>query len=401
MLVIKELILQLLYAIHSGTTTLLSARLSMTLEPEAKRAIRNTHLRAVPLMFQFGIMHQIQVCIDTKATFSTRPFFLTLPPSLSDWRDLKDYVRSALTVHQPGWTNVEKVNGNLVGSCSIKRREDAQSAYEALLRLQHNGQSIPVHMFDTSSGYANPINCNCPYSSLHAPHPHHTELIREGLGAKHQFEKRGTEIRFPPLLGNAPTIVQYTPPTSDYGTYPSPTNQYASVADPMTSMCNTFQNCAIGQPSYPVYQQYPIQYAPTPAAVPAPTYATNSSGLPVNTTNGVVKGEVRELVLGNLSQKTKDKDVEKLFSKFKFKPVSLELKKDPSTQKCKGKAIVTFSSFKHANQVYKHFTQHKPFCLDRPVNVSFGKNETPITTTDAAPVGDGVGSLIVDSSMYR
>lgn len=256
-------------------------------------------------------------------------------------------------------------------------------------------------MFDTSSGYANPINCNCPYSTLHAPHPHHTELIREGLGAKHQFENRGTEIRFPPLLGNPPLSAQYTPtpPASDYGAYSSPTNQYASVPDPMASMCNTFQNCAIAQPSYPVYQQYPVQYAA--AAVPAPTYATNSSGLSVNTTNGVVKGEVRELVLGNLGQKTKDKDVEKLFSKFKFKPVSIELKKDPSTQKCKGKAIVTFSSFKHANQVYKHFTQHKPFCQDRPVNISFGKNETPITTTDAAPVGDGPGSLIVDSSMYR
>ncbi|TID26288.1 hypothetical protein E2P81_ATG00763 [Venturia nashicola] len=331
-----------------------------------------------------------------------RPFFLTvdyLPPSLSDWRGLKDYVRSALTVHQPGWTNVEKVNGNLVGSCSIKRREDAQSAYEALLRLQYNGQSIPVHMFDTSSGYANPINCNCPYSYLHAPHPHHTELIREGLGAKHQFERRGLEILFPPLLGNAPINVQCIPPTIDYSAYSTPTNQYASVADLMASMCNTFQNRSIGQPSYPVYQQYPVQY--TFAAAPTPNYATNSSGLPVNTTNGVVKGEVHELVLGNLSQKTKDKDVEKLFSKFKFKPVSLELKKDPFTQKCKGKAIVTFSSFKHTNQVYKHFTQHKPFCHDRPVNVAFGKNEIPITTTDAAPVSDGSGSLIVDSSMYR
>jgi hypothetical protein len=256
-------------------------------------------------------------------------------------------------------------------------------------------------MFDTSSGYPNPINCNCPYNTLHAPHPHHTELIREGLGAKHQFEQRGSEIRFPPLLGNAPVNTPYTPLASEYGTYSSPINPYASVSDPMSSMCNTFQNCSITQPQYTEYQQYPVQYAVTSAPAPAPTYATNSSGLPVNTTNGVVKGEVRELVFGNLGQKTKDKDIEKLLNKFKFKPVSVEVKKDPSTQKCKGKAIVTFSSYKHANQVYKHFMQHKPFCQDRPVTVQFGKNETPITTADTAPVGDGSGSLIVDSSMYR
>jgi hypothetical protein len=250
-------------------------------------------------------------------------------------------------------------------------------------------------MFDTSSGYANPINCNCPYGTLHAPHPHHTELIREGLGAKHQFEKRGSEIRFPPLLGNVP----YTPPVSDYSAYSSPMNQYASVSDSMSSMCNTLQNCSISQPRYTEYQQYPAQYAA--AAVPTPTYGTSSSGLPVNTSNGVVKGEARELVLGNLSQKTKDKDIEKLLNKFKFKPVSIELKKDPSTQKCKGKAIVTFSSYKHANQVYKHFMQQKPFSQDRPVTVQFGKNETPIPAADTTPVGDGSGSLIVDSSMYR
>jgi hypothetical protein len=317
-----------------------------------------------------------------------RPFFLTvdyLPLNLSDWRDLKDYVRSALTIHQPGWTNVEKVNGSLVGSCSIKSKEDATSAYEALLRLENNGRSIPVHMFDTSSGYARPINCNCPYGTLHAPHPHHTELIREGLSAKHQFEKRGSEIRFPPLLSSIP----YTPPPTEYS---SPMSQYASLSDQMAVLSIQSYSTTQAYPAYAEYQ-YPAQYPNSALPGPTPTYATNSAGLSVNTTNGVVKGEVRELVFGNLSSKTKDGDIEKLLSKFKFKAVSIELKKDPATNKCKGKAIVVFASHKQAAQVYKHFMQYKPYHHERPVNVQFGKNETPITNSNSnsnsMPVVDG------------
>jgi RNA recognition motif-containing protein len=269
----------------------------------------------------------------------------------------------------------------------------AESPAEALLNLQNNGQSIPVHMYDTSSGYAYTITCNCGYTTLHAPHPHHTELIREGLGAKHQFEKLGSEVRFPPLLGSIP----YTPLSNEYSAYSSTTNQYVRIPDAMSSVCNSFQNCSLSQPSYTEYEPYSVQQAS--AAVSAPTYATNFSGLPVNTSNGVVKGEARELVLGNLSKKTKDKDIEKLLNRFKFDPVSIELKNDPATQKCKGKAIVTFSSLKHANQVYKHFMQNKPYCQDKPVTVQFGKNETPISEASANKLADG--SLIVDSSMYR
>jgi RNA recognition motif-containing protein len=152
---------------------------------------------------------------------------------------------------------------------------------------------------------------------------------------------------------------------------------WAQPVPSMQGLIEGFQNLAVG-PEYYQSSYYPPPVDPASAQYQytnGATYVRNSYGLPVNTTNGGVPSESREVHISNIQYQVHKRDLAQQITKI-APPVTLEYHIDHAG-KFKGTAVATFSSGEQAVQVVAQLD--KKLIKGKKVKVRLGKQTTPVS----------------------
>lgn len=131
-----------------------------------------------------------------------------------------------------------------------------------------------------------------------------------------------------------------------------PQPSFEQLAAWMASMSLDYRNQAHVAQARQVYQTRQAQMAG-----PYPTYTTGTTGLPTNTTRGIVRTEVRGIFVSGLDFKARQKDIEKHFRQA-GEIVKIELQKD-SAGKSKGNATILYTTAEDAQEAIEMFDRKK------------------------------------------
>jgi hypothetical protein len=286
-----------------------------------------------------------------------------------------------LPSNQPGWTVVERAeNGYYCGTFSLKTESDSEIVYrtlhlfslncstrlatvlEKLVQYSERGTRLLVHRFDTSESEPELLECNC-HAIYAVPHIFQSRSLKQ--------VQRSLVMPQQPVYSYPPAPMAPAPAMPAYG-WPQPVPS-------MQGLTEGFQTLAVGQEYYqPGYYPTPMDpacanYQYTNGA----TYVRNSYGLPVNTTNGGVASECREVHISNIQYQVHKKDLTQQISKIAT-PITLEYHVDHAG-KFKGTAVVTFDSGDRAALVVAQLD--KKLIKGKKVKVRLGKQTTPVSPT--------------------
>lgn len=89
------------------------------------------------------------------------------------------------------------------------------------------------------------------------------------------------------------------------------------------------------------------------------THTTNSDGLPVNSSQGVILTEASSVFVSKLDFKATAKDIQQQFSKGELRPTKCTLVKDQATGKSRGHATVQYASAQDAKKAVTMFDGQK------------------------------------------
>lgn len=245
---------------------------------------------------------------------------------------------------------------------SLNPRANCLAAYYTL-----NCRGVLAHLFKTSrqNGDYKLLKCNCyphfPGVSEHT-HSYHRSGMDAGIVNKHMSGKSGSSMREPEYM------VPAAPVYGAYSTYPQ-------------------------QPSvYMTAHGYPMTAAPVQYMVPQmPMYSTNTSGMPVNVSNGAVLTEPRGIFISGLDYKTKSKDVEEVIGKYVGRPIEVKLQKDKNGR-CKGSATANFSSREEAEYAVAQLNgrQFRGVSHDgKPLSVRYDTEKTVVGQIQSPVIVNG------------
>ncbi|PVH97920.1 hypothetical protein DM02DRAFT_63953 [Periconia macrospinosa] len=279
-------------------------------------------------------------------------------PYLVGWQEFKDHIRKVVK-EQPGWTHVTHAQGQrkgeMQGWCRLRDREDADAVYNCFAR----SRGILVHVFSTSlrGGQFEMTRCNC---MLHFP-----DVGDRG----HSARRSGIDIN----------SVNQT-----FGGRCSMTiRQTSAVMQTPYTHGSYYQAPAYAPaPAYP-YQTY------QPAAPQMPTYSQNTSGLPVNLSQGAAITEARGIYIQGLSYQTRDSDLWALICSVGLRPVEAKVQKD-ARGNSKGAATARFSS--KAEAQYGVTALNKTTHMGKTLNVRLDVESTVVGHIDPLVV-DGTNKL--------
>lgn len=153
-----------------------------------------------------------------------------------------------------------------------------------------------------------------------------------------------------------------------------------------------------------MYQQPIGQYQAPMRTQYSPTYVTNSHGIQVNRTKGLVKTETRGIFVGDIDYKARSDEVYAFFSRVGT-VINVDMHKD-AKGKPRGTAIVEFAS---AVSAQRACALNDERWMGRKLKVRLDTNTTPVI---APPTGtssnssrqaqhSAIGPTIVDGSQVR
>lgn len=144
-----------------------------------------------------------------------------------------------------------------------------------------------------------------------------------------------------------------------------------------------------GVPANPPQPQVPVQMPALYATPSNPNYVSNTAGLPVNRSEGVVPTEYRGIFVGGLDYSARSKDITSCF-KHAGNIVKCDLQKDATTGKFKGNAIIQYTTAKEARTAVKMFNEQK--FMGMRIKVRLDKDSVPVTTSPTSSTSSGSSS---------
>jgi hypothetical protein len=279
---------------------------------------------------------------------------------------------------EPGWTDIDVATQS--AWCRLRSIEDGYAVYRkslrlngkllrstgALTRYKMDGATLLVHLIEQTNvatkgqvvkcglkHYGGAQTCECPGNGAerHASHAADAGLARH-MGQLSIDAAAATHAQQAGYAAQGYAAYAYAPQAGYTISPPAAPQQMAGAAAP-----EAYAHGYAAQPCYAALPQ-PGYVAPPPAGPPegppaaAPAggqYTTNAHGLAVNTAGGTVELEQRSIHLGNLSRKTRMKDVRQLIArKVAARVVAIDLHTD-ATDRCKGSAVVHFATADQAN----------------------------------------------------
>ncbi|EME78010.1 uncharacterized protein MYCFIDRAFT_79248 [Pseudocercospora fijiensis CIRAD86] len=275
------------------------------------------------------------------------PYFIHIEnlPKRYTWQDLKDLIRRHAA--HGIWTEMAVYpNGQTGGKgyARVQRQDEAIRLY--------------IHLWDISDDPAQFVRCNCASNSQ--SHPSGARIFQMAaqpgwqrftptspLGAPNpSYPVSPGPGYFSPTM--APPVSAPVPPPA----MPQPT--FEQLAAWMATMSLDYRNQAHVAQARQVYQTRQAQIQ----ASQYPTYTTGTTGLPTNTTRGLVRTQARGIFVSGIDFKARQKDIERHFRQA-GEIVKLELQKDASTGKSKGNATILYTNAEAAQEAIEIFDRQK------------------------------------------
>ncbi|KXT16081.1 hypothetical protein AC579_7126 [Pseudocercospora musae] len=285
------------------------------------------------------------------------PYFIHIEnlPKRYTWQDLKDLIRRHAA--HGIWTEMAVYpNGQTGGKgyARVQRQDEAIRLYKYLTENLVENRCLTVHLWDISDDPAQFIRCNRASNSQ--SHPSGARIFQMAaqpgwqrltptspLGApSSSYQVSPGSGYFSPAM--APPVSVPAPPPA----IPQPT--FEQLAAWMANMALDYRNQAHVAQARQVYQTRQAQMHSSQY----PVYTTGTTGLPTNTTRGLVRTQARGIFVSGLDFKARQKDIERHFRQA-GEIVKVELQKDTSTGKSKGNATILYTNAEDAQEAIEMF----------------------------------------------
>ncbi|KAK4611872.1 hypothetical protein CLAFUW4_12858 [Fulvia fulva] len=314
------------------------------------------------------------------------PFFVHIEnlPDRYTWQDLKDMIRRRAA--HGVWTDMAVLpNGQPGGKgyARIQRSNEASDLYKYLTQNIIEGRRLRVHLWDTSEIPANFITCNCNNTQIHPSGQQIAQWVAQP-GWQTFSATSPISMAQPALYPPPSTMPTMMPPSVQ-----QPPMQWS--ADQLTLAMSRVgldpRNPAdvhqYTRQVWSVRQAPQQQYQAQGGAQQYPRYMANSTGLPTNTSQGVIRTEARGIFISGLNFKACTRDIELHFGEA-GEVVKVDLQKDPQG-KSKGNATIQYASAEAAQRAIEMF--HGERFQNMRMNVRRDKEATAINAPQ--PTGTG------------
>lgn len=261
---------------------------------------------------------------------------------------------------------------------------------EYLTSTPIEGNTLRVHLWDTSGDQPKFLHCNCTNQASHTTQGDPTRDIK----LRDMALTGGWNVAsVPPGVNSCqadrntyPMAPQYAAqPVASFGVAPGPARNEADMQQALAAFAAMQLNPQ--DPRYAWVQQYQFQQASQAQGVQQATdsmanrYVTSMNGLPVSTDRGAMRTEFRGLFVSGINYKARTKDIQAIFSKA-GEITKCEVQKHPASGKSKGKATIQYRSAADAQKAIQMFDR-KAY-LGMELRVRFDTEPTVISAPPAA-----------------
>lgn len=153
-----------------------------------------------------------------------------------------------------------------------------------------------------------------------------------------------------------------------------------------------------GGPVSPQQPQLPLTIPVQYATMPNTNYVSNTAGLPVNQSEGVIPTEYRGVFVGGLDYSARSKDIVRCFERA-GEIVKCDLQKDATSGKFKGNATIQYATAKQARTAVCMFHQQK--FMGMRIKVRFDKDSVPLRTSPTSSTASASRSKSNAANTYE
>jgi len=264
----------------------------------------------------------------------------------------------------------------------------AETLKGSLVTERVEGHKLLVHLWDTSESPPVFMTHNCGNAPCSIAQQRAAPVIRPQSSRNSRQAALVEQSRAQPRTSYA---VQ--PPSYESVDGSGATSAVSSVPDQytMVDLMNAMEASDPRRATYLAYfaqntVQQPVQGQLQYALPSNLTYVSNTSGLPVNRSEGTVPTESRGIFIGGLHYKAHSKDITQWFKRA-GNIVKCDLQKDSNTGKSKGNALIQYATATEASKAVRMFDQQ--VFMGMQIKVRLDKDPVPVASSRTSSTTSG------------